>query len=311
MVIVGVAVKRLILPLILAVFLGGCAGAPTGEPHITDETADRFVSVTDTERSAEISTETSEFVDFSDAIAEETISAEDADVETEAIPAETEPAETEPIPEKGYVYITFDDGPGRYTERVLEILANYDVKATFFLVGSYIEKYPEYAKAIYDAGHDIGCHSATHAYRDIYASGDTMTADILAWERIVEAAIGCVPEERLYRYPGGSNCTAIEEGIFPELHLAQTSLGYRAFDWNCANNDRWLVDKGEDQSMDDFLKESVINSLARCRGTQIMLLHETSHDTVDMLEWLIEYLYSEGYGIAPLSKFDGEYLFAH
>ncbi len=301
--------KRLILPLILAVFLGGCAGAPTGEPHITDETADRFVSVTDTERSAEISPETSEFVDFSDTVTTETLSTEA--VSTEEEPVETEPAETEPVPEKGYVYITFDDGPCRYTERVLEILAKYDVKATFFLVGSNIEKYPEYAKAIYDAGHDIGCHSATHAYRDIYASGDTMTADILEWERIVEDAIGCVPEERIYRYPGGSNCTAIEEGMFHELHSAQTALGYRAFDWSCANNDKWQVDKGEDQSLDDFLKESVINSLVRCRGTQIMLLHETSRDTVDMLEWLIEYLISEGYGIAPLSQFDGEYLFAH
>ena len=290
--------KKLILPLILAFTLFGCTFVHPNEPDITDKAASETVSPVTAGSEAEIPSEISE----NDEILLR------YDSETAETEAETE-TETIPEPEKGYVYLTFDDGPGKYTERVLEILDDYDVKATFFVVGIFAERHPERLQAIYEAGHDIGCHSNTHAYSDIYGSGETMTSDILAWEKTVEDAIGTVPEERLYRYPGGSNCTAIDEGIFTELHEAVNGLGYRGFDWSCANNDRWYAGKSEEQTFEDFLKESAVSTLAKCRSARIMLLHETVPETVDMLPWLIEYLLNEGYGIATLSQFDGEYLF--
>ena len=67
------------------------------------------------------------------------------------------------------VYLTFDDGPGEYTSKLLDILSKYNVKATFFTVGS---GHPDLLKAEADAGHSIGIHSATHDYSKIYASED-------------------------------------------------------------------------------------------------------------------------------------------
>ena len=83
------------------------------------------------------------------------------------------------------VYLTFDDGPGKYTEQVLEILDEYDVTATFFMVGEYIGRRPERVQAVYEAGHLIGCHSTKHAYKEIYQNKDTITADIEEWEKII------------------------------------------------------------------------------------------------------------------------------
>lgn len=224
--------------------------------------------------------------------------------------AETVSGEHESIPENGYIYLTFDDGPGKYTEEILSVLDEYGVKATFFIVGQFADYYPERVRAIYEGGHAIGCHSATHDYHAVYKDADSIGSDIEAWEKTVSEALGFVPCERLYRYPGGSNCSALPEQRFAELHAEVSARGYRAFDWNCANNDKWLAGKEADQELGDYFKESVKSSLKLCRGEKIMLLHETVFETAEMLPWLIEYLKGEGYGFALLSDFDGEYLFA-
>jgi len=208
------------------------------------------------------------------------------------------------------VYLTFDDGPGQYTEKVLEILDNYDVKATFFVVGTQVKRYPDELKMIADAGHSIGAHSMSHEYRKIYASADTIKEDLLLWEAAVTDAIGYVPAERLYRFPGGSTCTAIEEGMFPVLRDALLEMDYRSFDWTFSNNDAYFKDKREDQTMVDYLKESSVATLRPSMARKIMLMHEINKNTVEMLPWLIEYLQSEGYKIEPLTYASDAYTFA-
>lgn len=224
----------------------------------------------------------------------------------------TEPLETEEVPTTpptGIVYMTFDDGPCKNTERVLEILEKYGIKATFFLVGTNIKKYPDAVRAVYSNGHLIGCHSVTHNYDDIYASVDAIRQDISAWESIVSDVLGAAPSERLYRFPGGSTCSAIKKGVFEELHAVVLDMGYRAFDWTFGNNDRWDADRKEGQSVEDYLKESVKISLKLGGKPHILLLHETASATVDTLEWTIEYLLSEGYVFDTLDNLEGEYLF--
>lgn len=85
------------------------------------------------------------------------------------------------------VYLTFDDGPGEYTSKLLDILSKYNVKATFFTVGS---GHPDLLKAEADAGHSIGIHSATHDYSKIYASEDAFFADLRKQQDTIENATG-------------------------------------------------------------------------------------------------------------------------
>ncbi len=211
------------------------------------------------------------------------------------------------------IYLTFDDGPGGMTAEVLETLAKYDAKATFFLVGEFVNYRPQMLSDMVAAGHKIGCHSYTHDYPTIYASADSMVAEIGAWEAAVEKALGYIPEEKLFRYPGGSNTGYLHPDKAEELYNAMHGLGYTAFDWTCANNDAYTVNKPEDQPMDEFLKESAVNTLNYLRNyperPKIMLMHDTRTDTVATLDWLLNYLTEQGYKFGTLDELDKDWMF--
>lgn len=237
----------------------------------------------------------------------------DTDASTEPIPEETQvdnilklPLAPENI--KGYVYLTIDDGPSIRTNAVLDILEEYNVKAAFFFIGHNMVKHDADVIRAFSLGNDIGCHSMTHDYWNIYQSGQTIKDDISAWESTVLNVMGALPEYRLYRFPGGTTNTVIVDN-YAELKSAVAEKGYRSFDWNCANCDKWLIPKPEEQSIEDYLKSSVISTLQTAKGPKVMLIHETVKQTVDMLPWMIEYIRSEGYEFALLSDFDGEYVF--
>ena len=103
------------------------------------------------------------------------------DLETKELLAEPEEPLIQEIDEAlpgKKVYLTFDDGPSPNTEKILDILDEYDVKATFFVTGYQAEKHPEWYKEIVDRGHTIGMHSYSHVYSDIYSSTDAIFADI-------------------------------------------------------------------------------------------------------------------------------------
>ncbi|MBR3635842.1 MAG: polysaccharide deacetylase family protein, partial [Lachnospiraceae bacterium] len=103
------------------------------------------------------------------------------DLETKELLAEPEEPLIQEIDEAlpgKKVYLTFDDGPSPNTEKILDILDEYDVKATFFVTGYQAEKHPEWYKEIVDRGHTIGMHSYSHVYSDIYSSTDAFFADI-------------------------------------------------------------------------------------------------------------------------------------
>ena len=305
--------KLLISTFVLALLLGSCThNADTTNPIPKCDTSREVLTTShDTAKLPDI-TETTDVPVFIDTDGFETTVFIPETTDAAETAAETEPTVPTPVPvpENGYVYLTFDDGPSKYTETVLDILDEYGVTATFFVVGESADHYPERVRAIVDAGHILGCHSATHDYRKIYASPEAIAADIAEWESIITDVIGEVPDEHLYRFPGGSNCTVIAEGTFDELYKAVTSLGYRGFDWTCGNNDMWYGLMKEGQSKEEYLRESLINSLRICGDTRILLVHETVAETVDMLPWIIEYLQGEGYAFEALDMYEGDFLFA-
>lgn len=211
------------------------------------------------------------------------------------------------------IYLTFDDGPCAMTPEVLATLEKYDVKATFFLVGQFVNYRPQVVRDIAAAGHTIGCHSNTHNYPVIYASADGIIKEIQDWEAAVEAALGYIPEEKLFRYPGGSNTGYLAPDKAEELYNAMHGLGYTAFDWTFANNDAYTVNKPEDQPMDEFLKDSAVKTLHNLRNypsrPKIMLMHDTRYETVATLDWLLNYLTEQGYTFGTLDELDKDWMF--
>ena len=103
-------------------------------------------------------------------------------------------------------YITFDDGPSQnITPQILNILDQYKIKATFFLLGRNVARYPSLVKQEYETGHYIANHGYSHEYNSIYTSAQTVLEEYTKTEQLIRTVIG---EEKycshLFRFPGGS-----------------------------------------------------------------------------------------------------------
>lgn len=211
------------------------------------------------------------------------------------------------------VYLTFDDGPSKYTDEILATLKKYDVTATFFTVGQFVGYYPERVRAVAEAGHLIACHTDTHDFNKIYLSPSELLADIKDWEGKIEKALGYVPERVLLRFPGGSNTSYLPKEDFSAFYNCLVDNGYMCYDWSMANNDKYLVEKPEDMSVVEYLKQSTVTTLKYREKDptvpKIMLMHDSDKNTAEALPWIIEYLQSEGYKFATLDELCGDWLF--
>lgn len=212
------------------------------------------------------------------------------------------------------LYLTFDDGPRPTTSELADILDAYNVKATFFTVGAFCEYYPQQIERLYQSGQALGCHSYSHRYRDIYGCADDLEQDIHRWEASIQAAVPTPLPYHLYRFPGGSTNRAIDKTVFPLLQQRLEALGYRSYDWSCANCDKWKGAQAEGQSDRDYYETQAIQTVASIERAhperpRIMLLHETVADTRDMVPWLIEYFSAKGYTFRSLDRLDQSYWF--
>ena len=178
------------------------------------------------------------------------------------------------------VCLTFDDGPsGRFTRRLLEGLATYDVKATFFLCGYRLEQYPTLAQRICDEGHEIGLHGFSHD------SMKTMCRRTLTQE--LQKTLSLLPQDcnvAFVRPPGGSGggCT---ERVAKELGL---SILY------------WSVDPKDWAVHDAATIEKAI--LRRVQDGDIILLHDMSDSSVDAALSLIPKLQKQGFRFVTASE---------
>jgi len=149
----------------------------------------------------------------------------------------TEPSKSESPKADGKktVYLTFDDGPSPVTPRVLEVLKKYEVKATFFVIGT---SYTQHLKQITEEGHAIGLHSYTHNYERCYKDEAAFIEETKKISDLVKQHTGI--ESKLIRFPGGTSnkvSKKINKGIMTRLSKTMTELGYVYFDWNCSNGD--------------------------------------------------------------------------
>lgn len=201
------------------------------------------------------------------------------------------------------VYLTFDDGPCKYTPEVLEILDQYGVKATFFTVGYYVDQYPENAKAIMDSGNLIACHSYTHEYTSCYASVDAFENECDRWKTAVTNACGKLPERLCFRFPGGSS-TGYAKNVADGIKSRMVSKGWRWFDWNAGNNDKWPQGNKKGLSERDWFLSSYYECMDWYKNddaaTVVLITHETERTTVDTLGIMIQDLLDRGYTFKTL-----------
>ena len=193
-------------------------------------------------------------------------------------------------PDKKVIYLTFDDGPGPYTETLLEVLAKYNVKATFFVVDS---GYDKVMKQIVEQGHSIGIHSVTHDYEEIYASPEAYFTDLHKMQDIIYENTGV--RTTLVRFPGGSSNTIsrFNQGIMTLLTEAVQNAGFQYFDWNVDSNDAGLARKKE------MVVENVTEGL-RWHPTAIVLQHDIHPFSVDAVEEIILWGLENGFTFLPL-----------
>lgn len=194
----------------------------------------------------------------------------------------------------GTIYLTFDDGPSNNTSKILDILKQEDIKATFFLV-NFNSSYNPVVKRIYDEGHSIGIHSYTHNYKLIYSSVSAYFDDLNKMNDKIKTITGS--DTKLLRFPGGSSNTisSFNKGIMTTLVKEVTNAGYHYFDWNVDSSDAWSARNSND------VYNNVINNLKK--GTNIVLMHDLSSNekTVNVLEKIIKDAKEKGYIFANIT----------
>lgn len=197
-----------------------------------------------------------------------------------------------PPPATKVCYLTFDDGPCENTLAILDILARYNAKATFFVKGN--SKCIDYVKNIKDAGHAVGLHTYTHVYEQLYASDAAYFNDLNAVSAAVEQRIGNV---KLVRFPGGSSNVVSKKhcpGIMTRLTKSVPEAGYAYFDWN--------VDSGDAAGYNsEKIIEAVLSQASKKSGAICVLMHDIKTSTTQALPSVIEGLIQQGYYFDALS----------
>lgn len=187
----------------------------------------------------------------------------------------------------GVIYLTFDDGPStKNTARLLDILKEENVKATFFLTDKANTDY--LIKRMYDEGHTIGLHTASHNYKYIYSSTTNFIKDI---EKIQEKVARITGEKSsIIRFPGGSSNTvsSFNPGIMCTLSNMVIEKGYHYFDWNVSSGDA-----GSGRSKKNTYR-NVTNNLSKNRAN-VVLMHDIYDSTVDAVKDIIKYGKDNGY----------------
>ena len=197
----------------------------------------------------------------------------------------------ETVTPEGYViYLTFDDGPGPYTEKLLKILDKYDVQATFFVINS---DYTHLIGDIVEAGHSVGIHSVSHEYSEIYESPDAFFNDLLTMQQIICEESGV--ETYLMRFPGGSSNTVsrFSPGIMTYLTQAVQDMGFAYFDWNVDSNDA-----GGAKDWEEVLEN--IQKGVKNRRISVVLQHDIKGFSVEAVEKFIIWALDNGYSFRAL-----------
>ncbi|MCI7212495.1 MAG: polysaccharide deacetylase family protein [Ruminococcus bromii] len=184
--------------------------------------------------------------------------------------------------DKKQVALSFDAAWGNeQTNTLLDILDQYEVKTTFFLVGAWVDNYPESVKDIADKGHDIGNHSNTHPHMTQMSSSD-MTKEVEECNKKIEEITGCRPT--LFRAPYGDyNNDVVKSVNGCNMYCVQWDVD--SLDWK-----------------DPTPQQITQNVLKKLQDGSIILMHNGAKNTPEALPMVIEGIKEKGYEIVPISE---------
>lgn len=195
------------------------------------------------------------------------------------------------------IYLTFDDGPSYLTEKILNILKQENVPATFFLTSRQIDKYKDVVKRMQAENHTVALHTSTHIYSYVYSSEDNYFNDLNQIRMQIYQITGQKP--RIVRLPGGSSNTISKkynQGIVTRITNILTEKDFYYFDWNIDSED----------ANGNQTKESIYSNVTNKihNGTNIILMHDsaTKQTTVEALPYIIQYAKANGYTFAKITK---------
>ena len=211
---------------------------------------------------------------------------------TEPPPPPTKPEPKPPPPPplvyndgtEKYVVLSFDDGPGPYTERLLDILAENNVKATFFVVGYKTDRYKETIKRMAEEGHEVAGHSWNHPKLSA-AGSETIRRELQSTNDAIYEITGIMPT--FYRAPYGAYNDNVKR-VSKELGLSLIQWNIDVGDWKYRNAD--IVYR---------------NLMSMAKDGCVICVHDVHLSTVDAIERALPDLIASGYKFLTVSEMFG------
>ena len=252
---------------------------PVDTPPITEPYTESPVDTTQPpETMYETSVETTPETEIIPETLPETSNNTEQPIQTEA---DIQEVPTSPPEYAGTIALTFDDGPGKYTTRLLDILKNYSAKATFFVVGSRASYQKDILKRMTDEGHEVGNHTYSHI--SLKELEEQEIADqITSTKNIIFEATGI--ESNLVRAPYGDLSSTIKS-VGGDQNVAFIHWSLDSFDWKTRDA----------QAVYDEI-------ISRITDGDIILLHDIHESTVDAMEMVIPELINNGYKLVTVSE---------
>jgi peptidoglycan/xylan/chitin deacetylase (PgdA/CDA1 family) len=193
------------------------------------------------------------------------------------------------------VFLTFDDGPSsNVTPQILDILDKYNVPATFFVLGSRVELYPDLLKREFNSGHYIANHGYSHVYSTIYSSVQTVIDEYNTTETAIQNALGLSDyHSNLFRFPGGSSGGVYDSLKSQAKSYLNNTMGVATTNWNCLTGDA----EGGKRTKDQLLSRLYETADEASHNTLVILMHDAGdkQTTADALPEIIEHYQSLGY----------------
>ena len=192
-------------------------------------------------------------------------------------------------------YLTFDDGPSERTDEILDVLAQKDVKATFFVIGHEDEADLARMRRIVEEGHTIGMHSYSHDYARVYASVESFLDEFYRIFKQIQEATGITPTA--FRFPGGS-INGYDGGFYQEILSEMIRRGFVPYDWNLSSED---AATGRILSVDTLVSNVVRNAGGKVRC--FILFHDNANKVTSAkaVGPVIDRLRDMGFSLAPIT----------
>lgn len=196
------------------------------------------------------------------------------------------------------IFLTFDDGPSaNNTPKILEILKNNNVKATFFIIGASAESYPHIVKNLYQEGMCILPHTYSHNYKAIYNTSESYFNDLNKCISTIKKITGAEPIHYT-RLPGGSDNLVSNVEVLRTIRNKLNAKGIDYVDWNVSSGD----------AQGEVVEVNILNNNIKCQCTNlnlaVILMHDSYYKTttVESLDYTIKHLKSQGYKFKKIDE---------